>query len=245
MNKLIAFIKNYKTPLVLSLCLIFVITASFFAKKESVEEESPVKVEEARAFITKGNDSPVDKTPKKESIEVMPDERVIPEEKTTEASHSKAVEESSPSSVSLPVSENNSGENTFSLSMPIKGEISKAYSVSPVYSDVTGDWRSHEAIDIKSEPGSEVTSSERGTVVFVGKDPFSGITVRITHENGFESVYSNLHSETTVIEGQFVDKGHVIGYVGESSLIEHGEEPHLHFELFKNEKRVNPEEYIR
>lgn len=248
MDKLKAFLKKYKSFVAFSFCIVFILVASVFTKNLQPVNPDSEKTKEARAFISRENTSSLDKTYKKEGIEIMPDEKVsrketplspetvAPEEKpapevTTEKSTSPAIPTASVSS--------------FSPIMPLSGEKSKPYSVSPLFSETTDDWRSHEAIDIAAESGTEVCAIERGTVSYVGKDPFSGITVRISHENGFESLYANLHNETTVIEGQAIEKSHIIGYVGESSLIESGESPHLHFELFKNGKRVNPEEYLR
>lgn len=72
-----------------------------------------------------------------------------------------------------------------------------------------------------------------------------GVYVRINHNNGMESLYANLHTETTVTEGQAVETGHQLGYVGKTSVLEQAEAEHLHFELIKDGKKVNPKEYIK
>ena len=252
MHKLSVFIRKYKAPLSVFLLLIFVMSAAIFTPKTEKEEIKAEETEETRAFITKGNDEPLDVTYKEEMIEVLPEERVpvteeepiiLPEafpDSDYEREPLITIEDFNEKPT---VSASNS--ITFSPAMPISGENIKPYSSSPLYSELSGSWRSHEAIDISAPLGAEVKSSEKGTIKFIGKDPLLGFYVRISHSGNFETLYANLHGEVTVIEGQTIDKGHVIGYVGESSVTESLDEPHLHFELFKNGKRVNPEEYIK
>ena len=254
MNKIKAFLRQYKTPLALLLFLALTITAGFAGPETSTDEEvylSPdANTEETRAFITKGNDEPLDIPLKNEQIELLPDERikkqeapVIPEAfPDSEYKREPMVTEEdfkNDATVSA------SASSPFSPSLPIKGDTLKPYSVSPLLSATMGDWRSHEGLDISASFGDEVLSSEKGTVKSIGKDPLLGFYILISHDGGFETFYANLHGETTVTEGQIIEKGHIIGYVGESTLIESADEPHLHFEMRKNGKRVNPEEYIR
>ena len=252
MHKLSVFIRKYKTPLSISLLLIFAMSAVIFAPKTEKEELQTEEAKETRAFITKGNDEPLDVTYKDEVIEVLPEERVYDIEEEP-----RVIPEAFPDSDyerEPLITEEDFNETptvsasnpiAFSPSMPVSGESIKPYSSSPMFSEVSGTWRSHEGIDISSSLGSEVKAAEKGTVKFIGKDPLLGFYVRISHNGNFETLYANLHGEVTVIEGQTVEKGHIIGYVGESSVSESLDEPHIHFELFKNGKRVNPEEYIR
>ncbi len=250
MDKLKAFFKKYKNIITLSICFIFALSAGFLTQTAKIKKEqsAETKTNETRAFITKGKDEPVDKKYKEEKIEIMPEERSVKENTIPEAFPDSTYEKeplvtkealekenSVPASVSTP----------FSPALPLKGEKLTPYSVSPIYYETMDYWKSHEAIDIASVPGSEVASAENGTVTFVGKDPLLGVVIKISHGENYETVYANLHSETRVHEGQEVSKGQVIGHVGESSVIESGTEPHLHFELIKNGKKVNPEEYIR
>ncbi len=253
MSRIKAFIKKYKTPLAFTLFFVFTVAAGFVGPKGlSDEDKSTVDIDtkETRAFITKGNDESLDISLKKESIEVMPDERVTKEDITVLP---EAFPDSDYEREPLVTEEDFEKNDTlsaasvspFSPSFPLSGDTLKPYSVTPVLSATMGDWRSHEGIDISASFGDEVASCEKGTVKAVGKDPLHGFYILISHESGFESFYANLHGEITVTEGQAVPKGHVIGYVGESTLIESADETHLHFELRKNGKRINPEEYIR
>ncbi len=134
---------------------------------------------------------------------------------------------------------------TFSLSMPIEGEILNEFSDGNlVKSNTTGAWQTHNGIDIKAGVGDTVTSAGAGTVSAVENDPLWGVTVSIDHGNGVVTRYCNLNTGVTVQAGQEVSAGEEIGAVGETADIESKEEPHLHFEAVKNGSYVNPQELM-
>ena len=72
-----------------------------------------------------------------------------------------------------------------------------------------------------------------------------GLTVTITHPDGYKTVYANLLSSEFVKEGDIVEKGQTIGTVGESSSFEISDDPHLHFEIMKDGEYLNPTLYLR
>ncbi len=109
-----------------------------------------------------------------------------------------------------------------------------------VYNEYYGDWRTHNGVDLACELGCSVNAVADGKVVFVG-DTSYGKTVKIDHGNGFVSVYACL-GETSTKAGDTISQGAVIGTVSES-VGENIKDPHLHFELIKDGKHVNPEEY--
>ena len=130
--------------------------------------------------------------------------------------------------------------------MPAVGEIVKSHSLdTPVFSATLGDWRIHKGIDVSCEVGTEVFSVAKGEVSAIYQDPFLGRTVEITHEGGIKSIYSNLKNEDIAVNvGDKVDGGTLIGVVGDTSLTELADEPHLHFEMKAGEVSVNPLDYI-
>ena len=130
------------------------------------------------------------------------------------------------------------------FSVPVKGEILKDFSDSNLtYSETLQEWTFHLGIDIKAEKGSSVVASEAGKVESIKNDPRYGLTVTVTHENGFKTIYSNLQTAEFVSEGQTVDKGQILGSVGDNAAFEIADEPHLHFEMIKDENNVNPTAY--
>lgn len=128
---------------------------------------------------------------------------------------------------------------------PVSGEIIKDYAdESLVFSETLQEWTTHFGIDIKADKTSVVVASESGTVKSIKNDPRYGLTITISHNDGFETVYSNLLSSEFVSEGDTVEQGQTIGTVGESASFEIADVPHLHFEMYKDGEAVNPTNYL-
>ena len=157
-----------------------------------------------------------EKTPVKEETEVKPKEIIVPEVNEIE-----------------------------SPSMPVNGDIIKPHSVNkPVYSKTLNDWRIHEGIDILCNIGDEVLASASGKVVDIYEDSALGYTVVIEH-NGYATKYCNLSSVEGLSVGSKVKKGVKVGVVGDSAKFEISDDPHLHFEILKDGKSVDPFSYIK
>ena len=129
---------------------------------------------------------------------------------------------------------------------PIVGAVVKDHDLSmPVFSHTLGEWRVHAGIDISAEEGASVYASEAGVVSAIYNDPMLGYTVEISHEGGIVTKYSNLDRSGSAIKvGDAVESGAVIGLVGDSSTSELAEEPHLHFEMLLDGKKVHPLDHI-
>ena len=128
---------------------------------------------------------------------------------------------------------------------PTDGEIINDYSNGkPVKSETMGDWRVHSGIDIKAEIGTMVKSPQDGKVLISENNKLTGNTVVIEHKNGYVSTIYNLES-ISVSKGENVEKGAVIGTVGKSAPLENAMDAHVHFEIKKNGKFVNPNDYIK
>lgn len=128
---------------------------------------------------------------------------------------------------------------------PLKGEIIREYAKdSLVYSNTLQEWVTHNGIDIKADKTSVVKAASKGKVSSIKNDPRYGLTVIITHDGGYQTVYSNLLTSEFVVKGEQVETGQSIGTVGNSASFETADEYHLHFELLKDNEYVNPEVYI-
>ena len=127
---------------------------------------------------------------------------------------------------------------------PCGENVVKDYSQTAVYSETMGDWRAHTGIDYGADAGSEVVSVGEGTVSRVYVDKLWGNTIEISHSEELKSIYKNLDENITVKEGQAVEGGQVIGYVGNSATVESLEKPHLHFEMLYEGVKINPESYV-
>lgn len=130
--------------------------------------------------------------------------------------------------------------------VPVEGEIIREFAKDKlVYSETLGEWITHNGIDIKADKTSVVKAAASGKVSVIKNDPRYGLTVCIEHENGFKTVYANLLTAEFVTEGEVVESGQTIGTVGNTATFEILDEPHLHFELIKNNEYLDPNLYIK
>jgi len=99
----------------------------------------------------------------------------------------------------------------------------------------------HEGIDFSAPVGTEVYASGDGVISQVSRSNYGyGNIIKIDHGYGYVTVYAHLHG-FNVRKGQKVKRGQTIGYVGNTGL---STGPHLHYEVQKNERRVNPIYYF-
>ncbi|MBS7564512.1 peptidoglycan DD-metalloendopeptidase family protein [Mucilaginibacter sp. Bleaf8] len=98
----------------------------------------------------------------------------------------------------------------------------------------------HPGLDFKGQMGEQVKCTASGKVIFTGRAGGYGNCVRIRHINGIETWYGHL-SRITVREGERVNVGEVVGRVGSTGR---STGPHLHYEVRKDGKPVNPTQYL-
>ncbi|WP_461641038.1 peptidoglycan DD-metalloendopeptidase family protein [Labilibaculum euxinus] len=102
----------------------------------------------------------------------------------------------------------------------------------------------HNGMDIAAPKGTSVLSVSDGIVTKVNNQFVQGKGygrfVIVDHQNGFSSLYSQMDSYS-VKEGQKISKGDLVGTIGTSGLTTG---PHLHFELKKDGKLVNPVDFF-
>jgi murein DD-endopeptidase MepM/ murein hydrolase activator NlpD len=98
----------------------------------------------------------------------------------------------------------------------------------------------HPGIDFKGSRGDEARSTANGRVVFAGWYGGYGKCVRIEHANNFETLYGHL-SRISVKVGEEVTVGQKVGEIGSTG---HSTGTHLHYEVRKNGKAVNPISFL-
>lgn len=129
---------------------------------------------------------------------------------------------------------------------PVDGDIIKEFAKdSLTYSETLKEWVTHTAIDIRANETTVVKASEAGTVKSIKNDPRYGLTVVIEHDDGYQTVYSNLLTSEFVVEGEKVTQGQTIGTVGNTSAFEIADEAHLHFSIIKDSEYVDPTIYLK
>lgn len=112
-------------------------------------------------------------------------------------------------------------------------------------SKTLGDIRAHDGIDFKVEKLTQVRAVASGTISKV-EDNASGITVEITHSNNLKTRYAGLSKQNLedISCGLKVKANDIIGRVGDPIQIECEDGPHLHFQVLKNGKSVDPAPYL-
>lgn len=128
--------------------------------------------------------------------------------------------------------------------VPVDGKVVAEYSGDDlVYNEALKDWRAHSGVDFSAKTGEEVRASADGIVEEVF-DSEMGRCVTVNHKDGFVTMYANLDEDTLLKKGEAVRKGDKIGYVGNTALGDITEGEHLHFEIIKEGKNVNPTDFL-
>ena len=100
---------------------------------------------------------------------------------------------------------------------------------------------SHPGIDIAVPLGTPVRASGGGSVTAAGYDADYGLFVLLRHPSGYETMYGHL-SRLIAAEGDEVQAGQVIGLSGNSGR---STAPHLHFEIRRDDKSVDPLDLVK
>ena len=99
----------------------------------------------------------------------------------------------------------------------------------------------HSGLDLSAPVGTPVIAAADGIVEFKGRNGGYGNTVIIRHKQGYKTIYA--HCSTTTVEiGEQVKMGTVIGSVGRTGTATGA---HLHFEVMRRGKFVNPESALK
>jgi murein DD-endopeptidase MepM/ murein hydrolase activator NlpD len=99
----------------------------------------------------------------------------------------------------------------------------------------------HRGIDFILAEGEPVTATADGVVVNVVNDEYRGIYVTIKHDDVYSTSYSHLKSAVVKVRDRIKQK-QLIGYVGSTGKVSSG--PHLHYEVLKDGKNVDPADYL-
>ena len=129
---------------------------------------------------------------------------------------------------------------------PLTGETLVDYAMDCLtYNPTTRDWRTHDGVDVAAAEGTTVCAAADGTVSSVYSDDAMGMTVVISHEDGYVTYYACLAEEVAVAPGDTVEMGQTIGTVGQTALMESALGHHLHFSVTQNDKAVDPTDFLK
>ena len=105
---------------------------------------------------------------------------------------------------------------------------------------ITGNYSLHNGVDLAIGAGTPIYATKSGYVTTATYNYAYGYYVTINHMDGFSSLYGHM-TNYVVSDGQYVERGQVIGYVGSTG---YSTGAHLHFTIYYNGATVNPMAYI-
>lgn len=134
---------------------------------------------------------------------------------------------------------NAEGESVRRLLMrtPINGaRLSSGYGMR--HHPILGYSRMHKGVDFAAPTGTPVYAAGSGKVEYAGWNGGYGRYIRIRHNGRYKTAYAHLSRVAQGVHGGArVSQGDVIGYVGNTGQ---STGPHLHYEIIKNGRKVNP-----
>ena len=130
-------------------------------------------------------------------------------------------------------------EQFFPSGLPSKkGYISSDYGTR--LNPITKKQHFHKGVDIAYRTETDIRSLAAGKVTFSGKKYGYGNLVEISHINGYKTRYAH-NNRNLVKVGEHVKKGQTIAKMGSTG---HSTGPHVHLEVLKNNKNINPNKFI-
>jgi murein DD-endopeptidase MepM/ murein hydrolase activator NlpD len=105
---------------------------------------------------------------------------------------------------------------------------------------ISGKKQFHRGVDIPGKEGSSVLAVADGVVIRSKKGPAFGWLVEIDHGDSYSTLYSH-NRKNLVSQGETVVKGQAIAELGSTGR---STGPHVHFEVAKNKRSINPVRYL-
>ncbi len=96
----------------------------------------------------------------------------------------------------------------------------------------------HHGVDLAAPKNTPIVAGADGVITQLGRKGAYGKYIRIRHEGGYQTAYGHMNGYRQDLKvGSRVKRGEVIGYVGSTGR---STGPHVHYEVWKNNKTVNP-----
>ena len=126
----------------------------------------------------------------------------------------------------------------FLLAKPVRGARLSSRFTKRRWHPVLHKWKAHLGIDYAARRGTPIRAAGSGRVSYAARMGSYGNLVKIRHADGYETRYAHMKSfRRGIYRGKRVKKGQIIGYVGTTGR---STGPHLHFELRKHGRAINP-----
>ena len=126
----------------------------------------------------------------------------------------------------------------FLLARPVRGARISSYFSKRRYHPILKRWKAHLGVDYAARRGTPIVAAGSGRIIYAARMGSYGNLVKIRHDDGYETRYAHMKSfRRGIRRGKYVKKGQTIGYVGSTGR---STGPHLHFELRKHGRAINP-----
>jgi len=118
---------------------------------------------------------------------------------------------------------------------PVDGWVTKQYK-----KDAEAPVDNHLGLDFAATAGTPIRSTAPGVIHDVSHDTYFGLVVTVKHKFGFITRYGHC-MQALVVKGDRVQRGQTISLLGNTGR---SSAPHVHYEILRDGKNVNPEKYI-
>ena len=220
-----------------------------FSQQNKIQENTETVTSEIGKTVVEQETTKIDTIKEKDTIETTSDSPITKTttEKKKETKKETPDEPDTNTVTNAPTKdEQTEVKKEITFTKPTEGEIICEYAKDNlIYSETLKEWITHTAIDIKADKTSVIKSAADGIIKTIVNDPRYGLTVVIQHDDGYETVYSNLLTAEFVVEGEEVTQGQTIGTAGNTAAFESNMESHLHFELIKDGEYLDPTIYLK
>lgn len=181
-------------------------------------------------MIAEGDEEYVDESMLLEEVKVLADGSVDADKETT-PEPVKKVTATAPT-LSFPAEEG--------LLWPMDGNVIMNYSMdATIYHATLDQYKYNPAIIIAGDVNNKVYSVAKGKITDISQNEVTGTTVTVDLGDGYQAIYGQL-KELNFDEGDYLESGHVIGYVSEPTKYYSVEGSNLYFELQKDGEPIDP-----
>lgn len=126
------------------------------------------------------------------------------------------------------------------LAWPIVGNILMNYSMNQVvYYETLNQYRYNPSVVIEATVGEPITAAADGKILSIRENVETGGTIVCDLGDGYQLTYGQLENYA-VSEGDYVEKGDILGYVAEPSIFYSEEGCNVYFKMTKDGNPVNP-----
>jgi len=120
---------------------------------------------------------------------------------------------------------------------PVMGPITSRFGMREKASGVRA---FHEGTDVSAKEGTPIRATASGIVSYSGWSNGSGYVVALEHGCGFSTLYAH-NKKNGVTVGERIERGDIVAWVGSTG---NSTGPHVHYEVMKHGKKVNPQTYL-